>query len=202
MKGPSRGLAPIDAASAAGASVGVGRGAIITTFFGFAWFGWGLGYAQVFSPLPWIALYACAIALFVFSIRAERRGGALLTKRAPGGSDFWPRVAKRFYLVLLLEFVLCGVAVALVYAYHREDLLAAGISFAVGLHFLPLGSVFRFSAYYVTGSAMVVCAVVSAMLFRAETITLAVGLASGTVLWLTSIYALVRADFFARIAEA
>lgn len=72
------------------------------------------------------------------------------------------------------------------------DLLAAGVSLVVGLHFLPLARLFRFPVYYASGIAIILCDLLSWALLRFQGITFKVGVATGTVLWVTAIYALPR----------
>jgi hypothetical protein len=76
------------------------------------------------------------------------------------------------------------------------DLLALGISLVVGAHFIPLARLFRFPLYCVTAIAILVCDFVSLAIFKADAITVAVGIATGAILWMTSIYALARARKF------
>jgi hypothetical protein len=96
--------------------------------------------------------------------------------------EFWAWTGKQFRLVTVLEGVGCGVVVLLTIVFHRLDLLAAGISLVVGIHFLPLAGRFRFPAYYATGIAIILCDLFSWALFKSDAITVSVGIATGTVL--------------------
>src|SRR5581483_8783706 len=75
----SKNLAPMEQLplqARAGTAFGLGMAAIVTTVFGFFWFGWGMGYGSV-QWYCWVALYLAAIALVVFAVRAMRAGKAL-----------------------------------------------------------------------------------------------------------------------------
>lgn len=188
-------MAPADKA---GAAFGLGMAALITTFFGFVWFGWGLSAEKAMTVTGWILLYFAALALLFASVRAVRRGKALMTAKRAGRDEFWAKRGKRFRLITVLEGVGCGIVVLFANVFHRMDLLAAGISFVVGLHFLPLAGLFQFPAYYATGIAIVLSDVLICAFFRNDAVTVWVGIATGTVLWVTSIYALRRSRKFQR----
>lgn len=185
---------------AAGIAFGTSIAAIIMTTFGFVWFGWGLAYASAFVLWPWIGVYAGTIVLFVAAVRSLVRGRKLLMAHAPGARPFWPSVRGRFYLVLAGEFVGSWIVVWITDATHRPDLLAAGIGVVVGLHFLPLSRLFRFSAYLATGLLVVLGDIVIALSVKGDAITFGVGIFDGAILWLTALYALSIASKFTRLA--
>jgi hypothetical protein len=59
---------------------------------------------------------------------------------------------------MLIETVLCSIAVGSVECVHRLDLIWPALGIAVSLHFLPLGRLFRVKRYYFIGLAgTVVC---------------------------------------------
>ena len=189
---------------------GLGTGALLMTVFGFVWLGWGFSVSQAFinfssgSALPaarWITFYLLTLALLGVSIQSLRKGKALMGPAA-GAAEFRSRFSKPFRMIVCLEGAACGVVVALVLALHRLDLLAAGISLVVGVHFIPLARLFRFPAYYAAGAAIIVSNLLSVALLRAEAITLSVGVATGAVLWITAIYALLRCRQFLREVAA
>jgi len=70
------------------------------------------------------------------------------------------QIRQGFRWVLLVETVLCSVAVGIVEYAHRLDLIWPALGIAVSLHFLPLGRLFRVKRYYFTGLVgMVLCLV-------------------------------------------
>jgi hypothetical protein len=197
----------IDPSQPAGSAFGLGMAAVIMTVFGFVWFGWGFSVSRTFtdfssgSLLPatcWLSFYAISLGLLGFSVHALRRRKKQMRALSASPSDFWSRFGKPFRVISFFEAVDCGIVVFLAVVFHRLDLLAAGISFVVGLHFLPMARLFRFSSYYVAGLLIIVCDLLSVVLLRGDDITLAVGVATGAVLWITAIYALLRSREFLR----
>jgi hypothetical protein len=175
----------------AGAAFGTGMAAIIMTFFGFIWFGWGLGVGGLRNPVGWIVLYVAAILLIIAGVRALRRGKRLMAALGADRSQYWKQRGSRFRIISLLEIIGCGLAVFLATHFHRPELVAPGIALVVGLHFLPLAGLFNFAGYYAVGVAIVACAVASALLLHGNAIVAATGIGTGTVLWLTALAALV-----------
>jgi hypothetical protein len=188
-------------AAAAGVAYGAAVAAAITTFFGFFWLGWGLAYASAFNLTVWIVYYVMSIALGVVAIRAIIHSRARVAAFGDSGRAFWLGVQGRFFAALAAEFVGGLVVVGLCLAFHRMDLLAAGIGIVVGLHFLPLGALFRVPAYYLTGAVMVAASAASMMLFRGDAVTFFAGLVNGATLWLTAMVSLRRSREYARSAN-
>jgi hypothetical protein len=70
----------------------------------------------------------------------------------------WLRQTRRGLMwAMLIETVLCSVAVGSVEYLHRLDLIWPALGIAVSLHFLPLGRLFRVRRYYFTGIAGTAC---------------------------------------------
>ncbi|MEO8482586.1 MAG: hypothetical protein ABI634_10280, partial [Acidobacteriota bacterium] len=102
----------------------------------------------------------------------------------------WSALAQSLFVVL---------AVYLCLRNDRRDLVWPAIGLVVGLHFLPLGRVFRVPAYYATGSAAaaVSLAALTGTLGSSFLAVFAAGM--GTAMWVTVIYLLRNAD---RVAAA
>lgn len=193
---PERGLA--DSSQPAAAAFGLAMAALIMTIFGFTWLGWGFSVDQGFTPAHWIVFYLAFLALLAPSIQALRRAKASMNRHSAGRDDFRSRFSGKFKIIAMFEGAGCGVVVLLTVVFHRLDLLAAGISLVVGLHFLPVARLFRFPVYFAAGIAIVLCDLLSVARFRADIITLSVGVATGTILWITAIYALLRSRKLSR----
>jgi hypothetical protein len=185
-----------DPSRQAGIAVGIATGALTMTIFGFIWLGWGFSATKIFPVTGWIVLYLAFLILLAACIQALRKGKAKMKALAVQPDDFWDRNGRRFGVISALEGAGCVLVVVLANIFHRLDLLPAGISLVVGLHFLPLAGLFRFRGYYVVGIAIIVGDVLSCALFRADVITLSVGLTTGTILWVTSIDGLRRSRKF------
>jgi hypothetical protein len=102
----------------------------------------------------------------------------------------WLRQTRRGLMwAMLIETVLCSVAVGSVEYLHRLDLIWPALGIAVSLHFLPLGRLFRVRRYYFTGIAGTAVCLVAMVAFDAPANALfaAVGMCLnmwGTAAWL------------------
>jgi hypothetical protein len=201
----TRGIA--DPTQPAGSAFGLGMAALIMTIFGFVWLGWGFSVSSAFTQfssgavLPatrWLSFYAVFICLLGLSIRALRKGKKRMKAQFVSPDDFRSRFGKQFKIISLVEGIGCGIAVLLALAFHRSDLVATGISLVVGLHFLPMARLFRFSPYYVSGMTIILSDLLSVLLLHGRSITFAVGVATGIVLWLMAVYALLCSRQFLR----
>jgi hypothetical protein len=203
------GLGLADRLQPASSAFGLGVAALFMAFFGFVWFGWGFSAYRAFTDfssgrtLPaarWVSFYVIFLVLLGLSIQALRLSRPQVVK-AGVSDDFRSRFSKQFRVICFFEGTACGVVALLAVTFHRTDLIAAGISLVVGLHFLPLARLFRMKSYYVAGIAIIISDALSVYLFRGQDITLCVGLATGTALWLTALYLLVLSRDFLRQAS-
>ncbi len=176
----------------AGTAVGRGIGAVITACAGFVWFGWALSAFRAVPAAILLTYLLLAIALVSFALVAVRRGRKMLRALGAQRSDFWRHRRKPFWIVVFLEVVGCGIAVALVGVLRRPEWVAAGISLVVGLHFLPLGRIFEAPAYYWVGSLIVVADILALMLSGIWNPTALAAGATGAILWAASIHLLAR----------
>ncbi|OOG47511.1 hypothetical protein B0E52_03540 [Rhodanobacter sp. C06] len=186
-----------------------GAGATILIAMGFFWLGWGYGYVPKLWPiastqtglgfgLGWMVVYAATIVLLVTAIRAWRKDHARLRIAAVPGAELWRRNSQSFRRITMFEGIGCGLVVVLALTLHRPDLMAAGISLVVGLHFLPLGRLFRMPIYYGAGAAVVVGDLLCVALFSGPAVTVAVGIATGAIFWITAIRMLLHRQGLAR----
>jgi hypothetical protein len=63
-----------------------------------------------------------------------------------------------------------------------------------------MAGLFRFPACYATGIAIILCDLLSWALLKSDAITVSVAIGTGTVLWITVVYALLRSRKFLRDA--
>jgi hypothetical protein len=177
-------------AATAGAAFGRGMAAIITTTFGFIWLGWGLSALGDLPAVIWVADCFVAAALMAFAVTAVRRGRKMMRAQGVSRGDFWQTRRKPFGILTLLEFVGCIIVVVLANVFRRPDWIAVGISLVVGLHFLPLGRIFGHASYYWVGSLIVLWDILAITAFKSWNLTASAGIATGVILWATSIYVL------------
>jgi hypothetical protein len=94
--------------------------------------------------------------------------------------------AVRFLIILATEvtgIVLAGPVLA---HFHRTDLVPQWINLVVGVHFLPLGKLFRMSIYYAT-SAAIVASSLGSLLTPTSSLRLATNSGgTGLALWVTA----------------
>ena len=179
-------------AATAGAAFGRGMAAIITTTFGFIWLGWGLGVLGDLPAAIWAGHICAAVVLMAFAVTAVRRGRKMMRAQGVSRSDFWQKRRKAFRLVTVLESVGCVLVVILANVFRRPDLIAVGISFVVGLHFIPLGKIFGYASYYWVGSLIVVWDILTMTALKSWNPAASAAIATGVILWATAVYILVR----------
>jgi hypothetical protein len=188
-------------------------GATILIAMGFVWLGWGYGYVPKLWPiastraglgfgLGWAVMYAATIELLVTANRAWRKDHARLRIAALSGAELWRRNSKSFRRITMFEGIGCGLVVMLALTLHRPDLMAAGISLVVGLHFLPLARLFRMPVYYRAGAAVVIGDLLCVALFSGPAITIGVGMATGVVFWIVAIRMLLHRHGLAQELES
>jgi hypothetical protein len=201
MSNPSSSARGLADPSQPAAAFGLALAALIMTIFGFIWLGWGFSASAAFTDfsanaaLPatrWILFYVVTLVLLGVSIQALRKGKSRMKAVSTQPDEFWARTGRRFRTVSLLEGAGCGIVVLLAVVFHRMDLLAAGISIVVGIHFLPLARLMHFPPYYAAGIAIILCDLLSVALLRQGAITFYAGVATGAILWIMAIYALFR----------
>lgn len=184
-----------------GTAFGLSIAAIIMDTFGFAWLCWGYSMSPLLTDsrsagvLPWaiwIVLYVVFLTLLSLALIALRRAHRRMRAADTDSRYFHDHFRKQFRLISILEVVGIGVVLFLALYFHRIDLLAAGISVVVGLHFLPLARLFRSPAYYVTGIAIVLCGLLSMTFLHGNDITFFAGAGTGLVLWATAVHVLRR----------
>lgn len=174
------------------AGAAFGPGAIITTAFGFVWLGWGLSALGDLPLAIWVTDLLLAATLMAFAVTAARRSRKIMRAQGATRADFWRTRRKPFGILTLLEVVGCIIVVVLANVFRRPDWIAVGISFVVGLHFLPLGRILGVAAYYWVGSLIVLWDILTITAFKSWNLTASASIPTGLILWATSIYVLVR----------
>jgi hypothetical protein len=77
--------------------------------------------------------------------------------------------------------------------FYRPDLAPVLAATMVGLHFLPLGKIFRQARYYFWGIAIMLWCGVCAILFRSNTLVAWSTIGTGILLWANCAHGLLRA---------
>jgi len=171
--------------------VTINVGSIILIAFGALWLVLGV---RLIWGFDWRALLALAVFTGVLLL------GAVTMSNTPqhlSPTALTPATATpsglAFGIVSIIEFALIFVAVFLFRAIGRPDLILPAVAMIVGLHFIPLATIFNMRAYYFTGAAIIVGVLLS---FAAPTVSVRQAIACiacGGVLWVTSVFLLIGA---------
>ncbi|MBP0457405.1 DUF7010 family protein [Streptomyces montanisoli] len=187
---------------------GRAAGTGIMAFFALAWTGWGTTGVPAGTGKALVGAGAVVtVVFFVLAVRLHRSAALLpvptddpLTEQAVRGTG------RRFGVVLGLEWGACGVIAAVLGATGHPEAIPALIALIVGLHFLPLATLFHVDGYRVTGWVMCAVAVAGALLAiltSTRALWAAVpGLGSALILYLTSAYLVRTAPRAATYAAA
>jgi hypothetical protein len=157
------------------------------------WLGWGLGTAHAFTA-PVITLFdVCGIVLLGSSIYFIRKGKSLRRSYPASSNQRAEKMRKQFIVVVVLEFTVIVILGWVAYANHRPDLAPVLAATVVGLHFLPLGKIFRQARYYGWGIAITLWCGVCMILFRSNTLVVWSNIGTGVLLWANCAQGLLRA---------
>jgi len=148
---------------------GLSNGVLVLTVAGGFWLGI-IGSIvrrpEILGPAGVIGL---ALLLWGF-VRLRRKSAGFSLAEMKNGTEeqrsSLRRIRRGFRWAILIETVLCSVAVGSVEYLDRLDLLWPALGIAVSLHFLPLGRLFRVSRYYFTGIAGTVVCLVAMVAFH------------------------------------
>lgn len=172
---------------------GYASGALFMTFFGAFWASF-----SAFALGPWqrvllfSAIGVVSVALAIAAVRLLRQARRLPTSASEEARARGKAQSRRFFLVFAVEFASIFVAANLLGIAGFEGFIPPVIALIVGLHFIPLATVFGVRLYYLTGVLVSLVAVVAlvALLFG---VTLGgefgwavvVGIATALILWTT-----------------
>ena len=185
----------------ADAVIGAGRGALISAMFGAGWLGWGLGNAKAFNGFTAPTFGFTALFLFACSIYFIRKG-RLLRKQCPAAAASRRHsILKWFLLVALIEVLAIALVAMLANRLHRADLATDWCAMIVGLHFLPIGKIFRAPQFGVLGILMILWCVVSWVLFQSSAIAISASIGTGILLWGSCVISLFRVRRIAQSAS-
>jgi hypothetical protein len=164
-------------------------GAIVCAGFGaYSPYWWTQAAIQV-ERRPWLGAIGAATAILVAWAIAN-----LATLRHE------PRVALdnrlvRFYrigyvLVVAIEGAAISVGGPILGHFHRPDLFGQWVGAVVGIHFFPLGKLFKLPLYYWTGAAISLAAFGSLLISASPLSSALCAGGTGIALWLTAVVVL------------
>ena len=161
-------------------------GAIVCAGFGaYALCSW----AQAAIPgekILWFGAIAAAAAVLVIwaianLVALRRAPRVVLDTRLVRFFRIW------FALIVMIEGTAIGIGAPILGHFHRPDLFGQWTGAVVGIHFFPLGKLFKLPLYYATG-AVIVLAAFGSLLISSSPLRAAIGAGgAGISLWLTAL---------------
>ena len=170
-----------------------GLAALVLGMFGMGWLGWGLGIAHAFTPIVIMLFDVVGILVLGSSIYFIRKGRSLRRSYPAFSDPQGQKMRKQFLVVVILEFMAIGILSRIAYVIHRPDLAPVLAAIVVGLHFLPLGKIFRQARYYFWGISITLWCVFCAFSFRSNILVAWSNIGTGILLWASCAHGLLRA---------
>ena len=172
----------------------------------------GVWMVAALHTLPRVWLFACdllpasllvlwGVSLIRTSNRMRKSEPALSAEEAAAESDVGKRYGWIFGWIFGGEGVAIFIAVNVLANIGKSAFLLPTIGVIVGLHFLPLARLFRYSLYYWSGAIQVVLCLSAAVAMRynlLNALNTVVGLEMGLTLWITVFAVLIRSPQFQR----
>jgi hypothetical protein len=159
------------------------RGALVRSFFGSTLMYWAVVFSGNPTPLRFSIVTAPAVGLIAWAVLRVRATRNLTSSVAE--LDHWRTVRKFYWFDVGLEWALLGGAASVLAQASRFDLMPQALGVIVGLHYLPLGKIFRSKQFYWTGGIMVAAALSSLLIPRGNVRSIVGCVAGGLTLWLT-----------------
>jgi hypothetical protein len=159
------------------------RGALIRSFFGATLMYWAVVLSGNPTPLKFALVAVPAVGLIGWAIIRVRG-----TRKLPSSANdlaYWRSVRSFYWLDVGLEWGLIGSAVLVLIRLARFDLIPQALGVIVGLHYLPLGKIFRAQQYYWTGGVMVAASLGSLLIERGQMRNVVGCVAVGLTLWVS-----------------
>ncbi|WHY96566.1 DUF7010 family protein [Peribacillus simplex] len=144
---------------------GSGIGVIFMAVFGTLWAGtgimglkgWGVPYVEIAAIFVGIIMVIEGISL----IHASQK---MSNQVSENGARRLKRIGFLFNMVFIAEGLLIGIAIAICNLINQTDLIPGIIAIIVGIHFLPLASLFQIKVYYATGVLLCLLALITLLI--------------------------------------
>jgi hypothetical protein len=174
---------------------GLSNGVLVLTVAGGFWLGIIGSIVQLPEILGPIGIIGLVLLLWGFVCLRRKSAGFSLAELKYGSEEQQSslrQIRRGLRWVMLIETVLCSVAVGSVEYVHRLDLIWPSLGIAVSLHFLPLGRLFRVKCYYFTGITGAVVCLVAMVAFNAPSNALFAAAGMCLNMWGTAAWLLAR----------
>ena len=164
--------------------------AAVFGFFTMAWFGW----AQEDPPQRWRKWLVAGSVLAALIVVAA---GLLAWSVWNTGTALDADTARRFGIVVGVEFGLAGAGAGLLTWHGRKELVPVWIALMVGVHFLPLAALLRYPLLYLVATVVTIVAAAAVPVARRSSLPVSAvnGVGVGTTLLTAATFALVEAFF-------
>ncbi|MFJ7362939.1 DUF7010 family protein [Peribacillus frigoritolerans] len=144
---------------------GSGIGVIFMAVFGTLWAGTGVMGLQGWG-FPYVELAAIfvGIIMVIVGISLIHASQKMSNQVSEDGARRLKRIGFLFNMVFIAEGLLIGIAIAICNLINQTDLIPGVIAIIVGIHFLPLASLFQIKVYYATGVLLCLLALITLLL--------------------------------------
>ncbi len=144
---------------------GSGIGVIFMAVFGTLWAGTGIMGLQGWG-VPYVELAAIfvGIIMVIEGISLIHASQKMSNQVSENGARRLKRIGFLFNMVFIAEAVLIGIAIAVCNLINQTDLIPGVIAIIVGIHFLPLASLFQIKVYYATGVLLCLLALITLLI--------------------------------------
>jgi hypothetical protein len=166
--------------------VGVG----VISVFGALWFLLGLVASQRLSATTGVLLAGATLVLVLLALALARRAAAL--PRSEVDPERARQVKRVFGRVNAVQWVVISITAFVLGRLQLDAYIPAAVTLIVGLHFFPLGRLFRYPQHHITGIALVVWGVDCLALVPRGSLQATTGFGTGAILWVSALVTLVR----------
>ena len=162
----------------------------VISVFGALWFLLGLVTSQRLSAATGAILAGGTLGLVLLAVALSRRAAAL--SRSEADPERRRQVGRVFGRVNALQWVAIIVTAVVLARLRLDAYIPAAVTLIVGLHFFPLGRLFRYPQHHITGIALVVWAVDCLVFVPRGSLQATTAFGTGAILWVSSLVTLVR----------
>jgi hypothetical protein len=170
------------------AKAGRAIGAMFFSVFGAAWlvvwcllsFGFNLGILTLIAVVT--------IIIFFLSLQHFRKNRN--AHAAEANSPENKKSSRIFNIINVSQWILVFIVANVLSNLKLQEWIIPSIIFIVGLHFLPLAVVFKYSRHYITGAAMILLAVIYPLVSSTGPKSSIGCFGAGIILWISAVGAL------------
>jgi len=159
-------------------------GALICGTFGAVWMFEALFFGGIATPLSLTTTAMLAIAFVAWPVIRLRSFPRF--EYSTADRERWAAITVPYWTNAGIEWLLCFGAAGWLAHIHQYSLIPQCLGAIIGLHFLPLGKMFRSPVYYLTGAALVLGALASLAIPAGHLRNIAACSVDGLSLWATA----------------